>query len=296
MRNFIKNPLISVITVVLNGEKTIEETIKSVVSQKYDSYEYIIIDGKSTDGTIEIIEKYKSSLSVFISEPDSGLYDAMNKAVSHARGQFIFFLGADDILTVSLDKIANWLTDIDTIYYGNVYRPKLGKIYDGEFSSYKLACRNICHQSIFYPKHLLERNFFDLKYRIFADYELNLRYYFILKIKFQYINETIAIFMDEGGTSHNVYDDKFEKRKLDILRKHKKIILYHSVHFRYILLFFIRKLGLLHFVVKIVQQAKRNKTIFSSRKKFHSRSNTDTEDDSKIELSNSRNTILQKKK
>lgn len=91
-----KEPLISVITVVYNGVNTIEDTFKSVFNQSYNNIEYIVIDGCSTDGTIEIIKKYADQIALWISEPDKGLYDAMNKGISMANGELIGMINSDD--------------------------------------------------------------------------------------------------------------------------------------------------------------------------------------------------------
>ena len=100
-------PLISVITVVLNGEKYLEEAILSVVKQTYDNVEYIIIDGGSTDKTIDIIRKYEHLIDYWISEKDNGLYNAMNKGIALSRGEFIGFVGSDDYLHLdTLEKLA----------------------------------------------------------------------------------------------------------------------------------------------------------------------------------------------
>lgn len=93
-----KNVKMSIITVVYNGVDTLEETILSVVKQNYKNIEYIIIDGESTDGTLEIIKKYQNSIAYWISEPDKGIYDAMNKGINIAKGEWIYFLGSDDWL------------------------------------------------------------------------------------------------------------------------------------------------------------------------------------------------------
>jgi glycosyltransferase involved in cell wall biosynthesis len=91
-------PRISVIPVVYNAVATLEETILSVINQDFDNFEFIIIDGRSTDGTIEIIKKYQDKITLWISEPDKGIYDAMNKGIQNAKGEYVYFLGAEDVL------------------------------------------------------------------------------------------------------------------------------------------------------------------------------------------------------
>lgn len=213
-----QKPLISIITVVLNGAATLERAIKSVVDGEFTNYEYIIIDGGSTDGSIEIIKRYESKLTFWISEHDEGTYDAMNKAVALARGKWAYFLGADDYLLDGFKTVANYLKDEKTIYYGNVYRPAIDRIYDGKFSAYKLACRNICHQSIFYPRYVFDKYAYDLKHPVFADYALNLRCFADVEIGFEYMPATIAVFSDQGGLSSIQVSTAFERDKLSLIK------------------------------------------------------------------------------
>ncbi len=115
-------PLITIITIVFNGEKFLEDAIKSVINQTYDNIEYIIIDGNSKDGTLDIIKKYESKIDLWISEPDEGIYDAMNKGIGLANGEVIGLLNADDYYeSDSLEKIQKkHITDSADIYYGNM--------------------------------------------------------------------------------------------------------------------------------------------------------------------------------
>jgi len=89
-------PLVSIVTVVYNGEKYLEQTIRSVINQRYDNIEYIIIDGGSTDGTLDIVEKHEKMIDYWISEPDEGIFDAMNKGIKICRGELIGLINADD--------------------------------------------------------------------------------------------------------------------------------------------------------------------------------------------------------
>src|SRR6187402_2271204 len=102
-----KGPLISIVTVVYNAKETIERTIKSVISQSYKNIEYIVIDGGSTDGTLDIINKYKSDISKLVSEKDKGIADAMNKGIGYAKGELIGLINADDWYEEgALEKVA----------------------------------------------------------------------------------------------------------------------------------------------------------------------------------------------
>jgi len=231
-----RQPLISIITVVLNGADTLERAIKSVICRKYKDFEYIIVDGGSVDGSIGIIKQYESKLAYWISEQDRSVYDAMNKAVSLASGKWVYFLGADDQLLDGFETAASYLKDEKTIYYGNVYRPIIDRIYDGKFSAYKLACKNICHQSIFYSRCIWDKYSYDLKYPIFADYELNLRCFADAHINFQYIPVTIAVFSDEGGLSPTQVDVAFEKDKLSLIKDVFPLWIYFLMFIRLFLL------------------------------------------------------------
>jgi len=199
--------------------ETIEDTILSVVSQEYPNIEFIIIDGCSTDGTLEIIKRFRDKIDVFISEPDNGIYDAMNKGISLSTGEFIYFLGADDVLTNNT-VIKNIVCNIETtyeIYYGNVIFKTSHSVYDGKFSQLKIVNRNISHQSIFYPRVVFDEFLFDLNYPILADYNLNLQLFNHTRFKFKYVPLVVAIFNDNGVSGSRTLDSNFEKDRLDII-------------------------------------------------------------------------------
>ncbi|WP_396150042.1 glycosyltransferase family 2 protein [Flavobacterium sp.] len=213
-------PKISVITVVYNAVATLEETILSVINQDFEDFEFIIIDGGSTDGTIEIIKKYQDKITLWISEPDKGIYDAMNKGIKIAKGDYVYFLGGDDLLYSNsvLNNICSKLIDKNKIYYGNVLFKTRNVIYDGKFSALKIATRNISHQSIFYPREIFNKYSFDTKYKIFADYELNLKLYGNSSYSFVYMPITVALFNDEGSSGSNILDFCFERDRFEIIK------------------------------------------------------------------------------
>jgi glycosyltransferase involved in cell wall biosynthesis len=202
-------PLITIITPVFNAEESLESSILSVVSQNCDSFEYIIVDGASTDGTLEILRKHESSIDYWISEPDRGIYDAMNKGVQLARGRWVCFLGSDDTLCDSLGAVAQLLCDDQTVYYGNVFKTGSKRLYDGAFGPLKLSRHNICQQAIFYPRTLFEVRQFDLRYRLLGDWEFNMRTYSDSRFKFQFIPVTIANYNELSGKSAVEIDAQF---------------------------------------------------------------------------------------
>lgn len=194
---------ITIVTVVYNAVETLEATIASVLEQSYQYIEYIIIDGLSTDGTIEIINRYKNKLANYISEPDKGIYDAMNKALSLATGDWLLFLGADDILynANTIENMVSVCIDKDNLYYGNVYLKQSKIIYNGKTNKWRLAYGNVSHQAIFYPKCFYKKYKYELKYPIFADHIYNIKLYANYARRFVYVNEIITIYNENGFSS-----------------------------------------------------------------------------------------------
>jgi glycosyltransferase involved in cell wall biosynthesis len=209
-------PRITVCIVVFNGRQHISDALASVANQSYSGLELIVIDGGSTDGTLEVLNQYAGKITKLVSEPDSGIYDAMNKACAIAHGDWLIFLGCDDALSGSLETIARRLTNNSTVYYGNVIIRSTGRTYGGRFSRYRLMQSNICHQAIFYPKTIYKANSYTLKYRFLADYEYNLRL-IGYGVKFEYMNIDVAIFNAAGASGAG--DPDFELDKLSIIRQ-----------------------------------------------------------------------------
>jgi glycosyltransferase involved in cell wall biosynthesis len=211
-------PLISIVIVVLNGSGTISRALDSIKSQAFRDFELIIIDGMSTDNTVELLCR-EPSIDYWVSEQDQGIYDAMNKAVAVARGKWVYFLGADDTLCDSLGAVAEHFDDEWTIYYGNVHPTGSRKIYNGPFGPWRLSRHNICSQAIFYPRSLFESQRFSLQYPVLADWEFNLRCYSNPCYNFQHIPVTVANFNNADGVSSTRSDEQFQHDRSNIIRE-----------------------------------------------------------------------------
>ena len=210
---------ISIITVVYNGKKTIEQTINSVLGQTYDDIEYIIIDGDSTDGTQEIVRSFGNKIACFISEKDNGLYDAMNKGIRHSNGEIIGIINSDDwYVADAIDNIVKAFeeTDADVVYGGMEIVHKGGycsKLKNGKLEDI-LFRMTIPHPTAFVKRSVYERiGLFDLQYKIVADYDLFLRMY-LSGIHLYQIPKTIAYFRDGGISSTNAVECAAEVRKV----------------------------------------------------------------------------------
>ena len=199
-------PLISVVTICYNAKNDLEKTILSVLSQTYQDIEYIIIDGGSTDGTVDIIHKYSERLFYWISEPDKGIYDAMNKGMDRATGSWINFMNAgytccDNEFIKNIFGY-NDLSDYSVIY-GDCYVSKLNQLQYLKASSMKKVHVQMpfCHQSSFIRKTRLR---FSIDLKIAADYQMIYEYYRMNGISsFLYISKPISVFDATGISTTN---------------------------------------------------------------------------------------------
>jgi glycosyltransferase involved in cell wall biosynthesis len=204
---------ISLITVTYNAESYLEQCIQSVLSQTYPHFEYIIIDGGSTDSTLEIINTYKPYVTAFISEPDNGIYDAMNKGVSLSKGEIIGMLNADDFFPTDdiLASIAAAFEEESTqIVYGNLWyvHPKstnkvIRKWISKDFTPSLLQFGWMPpHPTFYVRKELFERyGGYDLSFKSASDYEFMLRLMHKFKLRSKYIDKLLVV-MRTGGVSN----------------------------------------------------------------------------------------------
>jgi len=217
---------VSIVTVVKNAADTLEDTLKSIYSQTHQDIEHIVIDGISTDGTLGIIEKYRDKISYFVSEPDTGLYNAMNKGIKAATGDILFFLNGDDRI-YSKTTIVNIVetfnqTNVDIIYGDLITVNKKNNMEELQSGSGadKFFWMNqcLCHQVIFYKAELFKKyGFYDEKYRIAADYDFNLRCIFKNKTKAVYIPKIISKFT-VGGLGHQ-NKEIYDREQMEIAKK-----------------------------------------------------------------------------
>lgn len=205
-------PLVTVITVVFNGEEHLEEAMRSVFHQNYDNIEYIVIDGGSTDKTISIINKYENMIDYWVSEKDNGIYDAMNKGIKLATGKLIGILNSDDLYYQdTILKVVELYKESDSpcVIYGDMIKffnskkenqsYHQGRMKDINFQNHKIT---INHPTCFISKQLYKYyGFFNISYLYAADRELMIRFY-KEKVDFLYLPTPLAKFRLGGETSN----------------------------------------------------------------------------------------------
>jgi glycosyltransferase len=220
---------LSIITVVYNNERTIKDAIESVIGQSYNNIEYVIIDGKSKDNTVSIIEEHENKLGYFISEKDSGIYDAMNKGIKAATGDVIGILNSDDLYqsatvieSVMTQFIENPTLDIvygDLVYVKSdnvdkvVRNWKSNSYYNNFFEEGNVPP----HPSLFVKKNVYEEaGLFNLDFKLAADYEFMLRIFKKHNFESKYINKVI-VKMRLGGATNQSFSN--------IIKQNKEILL-----------------------------------------------------------------------
>lgn len=214
-----KHLKISIITIVYNAVQTIEETINSVINQPCEDIEYIIIDGGSTDGTLDIIKKYENQISYWVSEPDYGLYHAMNKGIEKATGDIIGMINADDYYfeNIFLDvlKAFDGKNLEEYIFFGDM-------VHDGAIiKGWRQDNVNIgafgAHPPMFCPKNVYDKiGKYRLWYKILADYDFMYRAYHVYNIKPIYLPKKTAFFRVGGLASNNIFRSFTEEMLIKI--------------------------------------------------------------------------------
>jgi glycosyltransferase involved in cell wall biosynthesis len=244
--NKMSGPLVSIITVVYNGANTIEKTILSIIQQTYKNIEYIIIDGNSKDSTLEIIKKYDSKISYWKSEPDKGLYDAMNKGIAASTGDYVWFINSGDLIDANdtLEKVVNQNSGAD-VFYSDTYvinenGEKIGLLSDLTHNNAPLSLTwkdmqrgmVVCHQSFIVKKSIAP--LFDTKYRYSADIDWIIKC--LKKAKAIVHSKTILSDFLVGGISQQQMKNGMWER-YEILKNHfglvKNFINHIFIAYRY---------------------------------------------------------------
>jgi len=232
------NRTLSIIIPTFKARDLLDRSLASIHNQSFKDFEVIVVDGFSEDGTIDIIEKYREQKLevVFISEPDKGVYDAMNKGIKIANGEWLYFLGAGDTFydNSTLSKLTKYFNSDFQIIQGDIIiSSHKNTIYKDRLSGLTLLVRNFCHQGLFYRKAIFNLvGDYNLSYPIIADWEFNLRWFFNRKISRVYVPLIICDFLG-GGLSANVRDNNFHKEKeliiRNLLKKNPKAVNYFLV-------------------------------------------------------------------
>lgn len=227
-------PLVSIITIAFNSESTIEQTIQSVINQTYDNIEYIIIDGGSTDGTIDILRRYEDRIAYWISEPDKGIGDAFNKGIAASTGEMIGMINADDWYSVNAVElvVSEYLEKGKFIYHAKLqyWNSDMTPYYVFSGNHEKILKRGtINHPTVFVPKKIYEEiGLFNINFHNAVDYEWLIRAKLRGK-KFCYIDHIVSN-MRLAGTSDekwlNNYTEIFRARNLHGIHYVKNLLLF----------------------------------------------------------------------
>ena len=210
--NVSTDPLVSIITVVYNNEKYIEDAIKSVISQNYQHIEYIVIDGASTDGTIKIVERLQDQVSIFISESDRGIYDAINKGISRSSGEIIAILHSDDrfcdqcVVADMVKRMAESRAEFcfsDMVIVDESSDKVLRYYMANHFKRWMLRVGWMPpHPTCFIKKSLFDEfGLYSLDYKIAGDFDFLVRIFYARDINWAYLNR-VTIKMRQGGVSN----------------------------------------------------------------------------------------------
>ena len=217
-----QHPKISIIIPVLNQKQSLQKAIESVINQDFTDYELIIIDGKSEDGTIDVIKQHENKISYWKSTEDRNVYDAMNKAVAQSNGDWLYFLGADDeICKTTFQNIFSQNTEDTNLIFGNIiYQNK--EEFKGEFSNKLFIKNSIHHQGALYHKGCFYGRNFNCNYSVLADYDFNLQL-FLENKKAIYFDADFAICGNDGiskqkGWTHYKQEFDIKKNRLNAVQ------------------------------------------------------------------------------
>lgn len=216
----------SIITVNLNNVSGLAATMQSVFNQVFNEYQYIVIDGGSTDGSVHLLEDHKNKLSYRVSESDTGVYNAMNKGIQKATGEYVLFLNSGDFLLDEnvLASIAEELNEKDIVYGHILFKDPNGKSWIGVYPD-ELAFSHFATGSLPHPASFIKRSLFesvgqyDESLIICADWKFFLDAVCKHKVSYRHVNKTVSVFHLDGMSSHAANDGVIKREKEETIRK-----------------------------------------------------------------------------
>lgn len=221
----------SIITINFNNAKGLEKTITSVVNQTFKNYEYIVIDGGSSDASKQVILQYEKQLTYWVSEPDNGIYHAMNKAIEKAKGEYLLFLNSEDLLfdNNTLAKVDNDITEeAKDLYYGNVLYVQPGKkektlVYPEKLNFGFFFSQTISHQGTFIKKSLFDTvGLYNEQNKIVSDWEFFILALYKHNASYKYLNYVLARYDATGISSNEANFSQVYKERDRVLNEHFK--------------------------------------------------------------------------
>lgn len=224
-------PKLTIVIATFNAMVHLPECLASIAKLGRNDIEIVIVDGGSTDGTIDYIQSLGWSHLRWISEPDKGIYDALNKGAKLAKGIWVHFLGSDDRLLPGFSELMDKLSDKNTIYYANSEEWYYGDtkpdyiLLGGKFNNYRISKYPVNHQAIVYPTRIFDTYAYNTKYRIFADYALNIQLWGNRQYRKQYVPLFIASY-NMNGFSSTMRDNAFQADKPALIRTHLGWLIY----------------------------------------------------------------------
>ncbi|KAB1154767.1 glycosyltransferase family 2 protein [Flavobacterium luteum] len=218
---------LSIITINYNDKKGLKKTLESVVSQTYDEYEFIVIDGGSTDGSKDLILEYADKISYWVSENDNGVFHAMNKGIKVATGDFVIFMNGGDTFysEATLSQVVPELNSQFDIYYGDNYKEsgnsKRLKTYPEHLQFSFFYTSSLNHQSTFIRKSLFEEHFYyNEEYKIASDWEFFAYVICHKNVPYKYLKKTISVYDFNGISSNPKFSEVFHKEKSQSIQKY----------------------------------------------------------------------------
>lgn len=211
LTNKMKNPLLSIITINFNNAEGLKRTIQSVASQSFKNFEYLVIDGYSKDNSIEVIKEYQNNIDYWVSEKDSGIYNAMNKGIKVSNGEYLLFLNSGDELNgvSALDDFINHANFEGDIIYGDYQYEEGGKLFPDQLTPLFFVRTSLPHQSTLFKRSVFDKmGLYDERYKIVSDRDFYIKCFLSNQFVFKHISYPLAVHDLSGISNDPLYKEK----------------------------------------------------------------------------------------